>query len=132
MNPAAQQDLARLILRLVLGLCILLHGIAKILHGVSGIEGMLVQKGLPGFLAYGVLVGEVVAPLMVLVGWHARIGAALIAVNMLFAIFLVHMGEVFATNPQSGGWSIELQAMFLFTGVALALLGPGRFSLNQK
>ena len=132
MNAAAQQDAARLILRLVLGLCVLLHGIAKIRHGVGGIEQMLVAKGLPGVLAYGALVGEVLAPLMVIVGWHARIGAALVAVNMLFAIFLVHMGEVFATNPQSGGWAIELQAMFLFTAIALALLGPGRFSVNQK
>jgi putative oxidoreductase len=69
---------------------------------------------------------------MVLAGWHARIGAVLIAVNMLFAIFLVHMGQLFALDPQTGGWAIELQAMFLFTAVALALLGPGRFSLNQK
>ena len=52
--------------------------------------------------------------------------------GLLFALFLVHMGELFALNPQSGGWAIELQAMFLFTAIALALLGPGRFSLNQK
>jgi len=132
MNPAAQQDAARLILRLVLGLCILLHGIAKIRHGVGGIEQMLVANGLPAQLAWGALVGEVLAPLMVLVGWHARIGAALIAINMLFALFLAHRGELFALNAQSGGWAIELQAMFLFTAIALALLGPGRFSLNQK
>ena len=132
MNPAAQQDLARLILRIVLGLCILLHGIAKIRHGVGGIEGMLEAHGLPGILSWGALVGEVVAPLMLLVGWHARIGAALIAVNMLFAIFLAHKAEIFALNAQSGGWAIELQAMFLFTAIALVLLGPGRFSLNQK
>jgi putative oxidoreductase len=132
MNPAAQQDAARLLLRLVLGVCILLHGIAKIRHGVGGIEQMLVANGLPAQLAWGALVGEVLAPLLVLVGWHARIGAALVAINMLFALFLAHRGELFALNPQSGGWAIELQAMFLFTAIALALLGPGRFSLNQK
>jgi putative oxidoreductase len=132
MNAAAQQDAARLILRLVLGICILMHGIAKIRHGVGGIEGMLVARGLPGVLSWGALIGEVLGPIMVLAGWHARIGAALIAINMLFAIFLVHMGQLFALDPQTGGWAIELQAMFLFTAVALALLGPGRFSLNQK
>jgi putative oxidoreductase len=131
MNPAAQQDAARLILRITLGVLVLLHGIAKIKGGVSGIEGMLEARGLPGFLAYGALVGEVLAPLMLIFGWHARIGAALVAVNMLFAIFLVHMGEIFALGPQ-GGSAIELQLMFLFTAVALALLGPGRFSVNQK
>jgi putative oxidoreductase len=132
MNPAAQQDLARLLLRLVLGLCVLLHGIAKIRHGVGPIEQMLVAKGLPSVLAYGALVGEVLAPLMVLVGWHARIGGALIAINMLFALFLVHMGQLFALDGQSGGWAVELQMMFLVTAIAIALLGPGRFSLNQK
>jgi putative oxidoreductase len=132
MNPAAQQDAARLILRLVLGICILLHGIAKIRHGVGGIEGMLEARGLPGILSWGALVGEVLAPLMVIAGWHARIGGVLIAINMLFAIFLAHMGELFAIHPQTGGWAIELQAMFLFTAIALALLGPGRFSINQK
>src|SRR5688500_4068187 len=105
---------------------------AKNRNGVGGIEQMLVANGLPGILSWGALVGEVLAPLMLLVGWHARIGAALIAINMLFAIFLAHMGEVFAINPQSGGWAIELQGMFLFTAIALVLLGPGRFSLNQK
>ena len=131
MNAAAQQDAARLILRITLGVLVLLHGIAKIKGGVEGIEGMLQARGLPGFLAYGVLVGEVLAPLMVIAGWHARIGAALVAVNMLFAIFLVHMGELFALGP-NGGSAVELQLMFLFTAVAIALLGPGRFSVNQK
>ena len=131
MNAAAQQDAARLILRITLGVLVLLHGIAKIKGGVGGIEGMLEARGLPGFLAYGVLVGEVLAPLMVIAGWHARIGAALVAVNMLFALFLVHMGELFALGP-NGGSAVELQLMFLFAAVAIALLGPGRFSVNQK
>ena len=131
MNAAAQQDAARLILRITLGVLILLHGIAKIRGGVGGIEGMLEARGLPGVLAFGAFIGEVLAPLMVIAGWHARIGAALVAVNMLFAIFLVHMGEIFALGPQ-GGSAIELQLMFLFTAVAIALLGPGRFSVNQK
>jgi putative oxidoreductase len=132
MNAAAQQDFARLLLRLVLGVCIVLHGIAKIRHGVGPIEQMLVARGLPGVLSWGALVGEVVAPLLVILGLYARVGAVLIAINMLFALFLVHMGQVFSLNGQTGGWSLELQAMFLFTAIALALLGPGRFSVNQK
>jgi putative oxidoreductase len=131
MNAAAQQDLARLILRLVLGVCILLHGIGKILHGVQPIAQMLEAHGLPGVLSWGALVGEVIAPLMVIAGLHARIGGALIAINMIFALFLVHTGELFALNG-NGGWAIELQAMFLFTAIAVMLLGPGRFSVNQK
>lgn len=124
-------DIGRLILRLVLGICVLLHGIAKLTGGVGGIAGMLGKAGLPGFLAYGVYVGEVIAPILLILGLYSRVGAWIIVINMLFAIGLVHTGELFGLN-QSGGWAIELQAMFLFTAVAIALIGPGRFAINAK
>lgn len=130
MNQAAMQDLGRLLLRVALGALILVHGIAKLRGGMSGIEGMVEAQGLPGVLAYGVLVGEVVAPLMLLAGFHARIGAVLIAINMLFAIALAHMGELGQFN-RSGGWALELQGMFLGTAIAIALLGSGRYGINQ-
>lgn len=131
MSTFADNDLARLILRVTLGVLILLHGIAKITGGVSGIEGMIEGAGLPGFLAYGVYIGEVLAPLMLIAGFYARIGAALIAVNMLVAIALVHTGEIFL-RTDNGGWALELQGMFLFTAIALALSGPGRLGINQR
>lgn len=131
MNQAATQDLGKLVLRVALGVLVLLHGIAKLQHGLGGVQGMVAAQGLPAFLAYGVLVGEVVAPLMVIAGFHARIGAALVAVNMLVAIALAHMGDLASLNRQ-GGWALELQGMFLATAVAVALLGPGRWSVNQR
>ena len=131
MNQAAMQDLGRLLLRLALGALVLLHGIAKLRGGMSGIEGMVVAQGLPGFLAYGVLVGEVLAPLMLLLGFHARIGAVLVAVNMLFAIALAHLWQLGELNGQ-GGWALELQGMFLGTAIAIALLGPGRYGIHNR
>ena len=131
MNANTQHDLAKLLLRVTLGVLILLHGIAKLNGGLSGITGMVEAQGLPGFLGYAVLIGEVVAPLMVIAGFHARIGAVLIALNMVVAIVLVHMGELGSLNGQ-GGWALELQGMFLATAVAIALLGPGRFSANGR
>lgn len=131
MNQNAQNDFARFLLRIALGALVLLHGIAKLRGGMGYIEETVVAHGLPGVLAYGVLLGEVLGPLMLLLGLYARAGAALIAINMLFAIGLVHRAELF-TLGQSGGWALELQGMFLFTAIALALLGPGRFSLNDK
>ena len=131
MNAATQSDLGKLVLRLALGILILLHGIAKLTGGIGGIVGMVEGAGLPGVLGYGALVGEVLGPLMLILGFRARIGAALIAINMLFAIGLAHMGEL-ASLGQSGGWALELQGMFLFTAIALVFLGPGRFSVNQR
>ncbi|KFN44875.1 DoxX family protein [Arenimonas oryziterrae] len=131
MNQAALQDAGKLILRVALGALILLHGIAKITGGVGGIGQMLQSAGLPAQLAWGALVGEVLAPLLVIAGFHARIGAALIVVNMLFALWLVHMSQLTQLNEQ-GGWALELQGMYLFGALAVALMGPGRHSVNQR
>jgi putative oxidoreductase len=125
------EDIGRLVLRLTLGILILLHGLAKISGGVSGISGMLTGIGLPAGLAYGVYLGEVLAPLLVILGFYARIGALIIVVNMLFAIGLVHMKDLFILT-KTGGWGIELQAFFLLTAVAVFLIGPGRYAVNRR
>ena len=131
MNGSTQHDLGKLILRITLGVLILLHGIAKLKGGVGGIEDMLAGHGLPRELAYGAFLGEVLGPLLLIVGYYARIGAVLIAVNMLFAFALAHMGDLGQLSDQ-GGWALELQGMFLGTAIALALIGPGRFGINSR
>jgi putative oxidoreductase len=125
------EDSGKLILRLSLGALILMHGIGKITNGIDWLGPMLEANGLPVFLKYGVYVGELVAPLMVIAGFHTRIGAWLIAVNMLFAIGLAHWGEL-AIIEKSGGLKIEKQYMFFFSAIALALIGGGRYGVNQK
>ncbi len=116
---------------LTLGILILFHGVGKILQGIDPIQGMVSGMGLPGFLAYGVYLGEVLGPVLLVLGFHARIGAGLIAINMVVAILLAHTGDLLSLSPQ-GGWRLELQGMFLATALALVLIGPGRFSINQR
>ncbi|MFE8073286.1 DoxX family protein [Marinobacteraceae bacterium S3BR75-40.1] len=123
-------DIAKLLLRITLGCLILLHGINKLIHGIGGIEAMVAQHGIPAFFAFGVYIGEVVAPLMIILGISTRVGAGLIAFNMFIAILLVHLGQLAQLGPH-GGWAIELQAMFLVTAIAIALLGPGRWRLHS-
>lgn len=124
-------DIGKLVLRLTLGILTLLHGIAKMRYGVSGIEGMVVGHGLPGFLAYGVFIGEVFAPLLLIFGFYARIGGLIIAINMLVAIALAHTSQLLMIS-KTGGWELELQGFFLFTAIAVALIGPGKFGINRK
>lgn len=131
MNDNARADLGKLVLRLALGVLVLLHGIAKLKGGLAGIVGMVEAQGLPGFIGYGVLVGEVLAPVLVILGLYARIGGLLIALNMLAALALVHLGQFGQLNEQ-GGWALELQGMYLATAVAIALFGPGAYSVNRK
>lgn len=124
-------DIGKLILRMTLGILLLLHGIAKITGGISGIEKMLEGIGLPSSLALGVYVGEVLAPLLVIIGFYSRVGAALIAVNMVVAIVLAHPADLLLLD-RSGGWALELQGFFLFTALSILLMGPGRFSINRR
>jgi len=129
LNSNTLTEIGKLILRLTLGILILFHGLDKLVHGIGPIHEMVTGRGLPGFLAYGVYLGEILGPLLLVAGFHARIGAGLIAINMVIAILLAHTGDLLGLSPH-GGWRLELQGMFLFTALSLMLMGPGRFSLN--
>jgi putative oxidoreductase len=125
------EDLGRLILRVTLGLLILLHGISKLRGGIGFLTPMLQGIGLPPWIAYGAYLGEVAGPIMVILGVFTRIGAFLIFANMVFALVLAHSGDLLKMTPQ-GGWALELQAMFLFTALALVLMHPGRYALTRR
>lgn len=127
----ASEDFGKFILRVTLAVLILLHGVAKIMNGVSGIEGMVTKIGLPPAFAYLVYVGEVLAPLLVLVGLMTRPAALLIAINMVFAVVLAHTQDLFSMT-KTGGWALELQGMFLAAALAVAFLGAGRYSLGGQ
>jgi putative oxidoreductase len=128
-QKARSDDAGKLVLRAALSILILFHGFAKITGGVGFITGLVAKAGLPPALGYLVLVGEVLAPLMVLLGLWARAGAMIIAFNMLIALLLVHTGDFFRIND-TGGWAVELQVLLLAAAVAVALLGAGRYSIQ--
>ena len=133
--PAARDtagvDAALLILRVVLGLLILLHGINKLPPPPEFLITALSARGLPSVLAYGVYLGEIVGPILIIIGIWTRVGALLIVANMIVALLVAHTGDLFHLNKQ-GGYQLELQAMFLFTAVALALTGAGRYSVGGR
>jgi len=123
--------LGKLILRLTVGVMMLFHGVAKITNPatVDHIAGALSGSGLPSILAYGVYVGEVIAPLMIIFGFFSRYGAMLIVINMVFAILLMHMNDIFALTDH-GGWRLELQGFYLFGALAIMFLGSGRHAFK--
>jgi putative oxidoreductase len=124
-------DFGKLVLRLTLGILILLHGIAKVVAGPAFVLGLMAKSGLPSSLGYLVYVGEVLAPLLLIIGLWTRLAALVIVGNMIVAVFLVHLGQ-FGQLTSSGGWALELQAFYLFTALALAMLGAGRYSLGGR
>lgn len=122
-------DFGKLLLRLCVGGLMLFHGIHKLQHGYGFVEKMLLNNALPGYLSHGILVGEVLAPLMVLLGFATRIAALVESFVMVMAIYLVHMDELWSFG-QHGGYALELQAMYFFGSLALVFLGAGRYSLG--
>lgn len=127
---ATRSDQGLLVLRLTIAGLLLVHGVSKLGSGVDWIGGMLADLGLPGFLAYGAYVGEIVAPVLVLVGFLTRPAALVIGLQMVAAILLAKRDAIFTINPRSGGLAIELELLFLLGAVAIALLGSGRHAVR--
>lgn len=121
-------DLGKLLLRLTLGGLLLFHGEFKLVHGVGWIAQLLHQHGLPGFLAWGAWTGEIIAPLMLIVGLMTRPAAFIVAVNMVVATLLVKTGALWHRTGV-GAWSLETEALFLLGALVIMLLGAGRFTL---
>ncbi len=121
-------DAALLLARLGVGGMMLLHGIGKLTGGIVWLEQLLQLNGMPAFLAYGVYLGEIVAPLMLIVGFAVRPAAFILLVNMVFAVGLTHADDLWLLSPQ-GGWMLEVQGLYMLFAVMLMLAGGGRFSV---
>ncbi|EGT3572755.1 DoxX family protein [Citrobacter sp. ANG330] len=122
------EDLGKFLLRLAVGGLMLFHGLHKLFAGIDGISGMLIAKGFPGFIAYGVLVGEVIAPCLIILGILTRPAALVLAFTMIVAWLMVGMNETWALD-KTGAWAIESLVYFFIGALAVAFLGAGRFSL---
>jgi len=123
-------DVGLLVLRIAIGAMMLFHGIAKF-KGVSGIHEMIEATGLPGFLAYGVYLTEIVAPILILIGFRTRLASIIYAFGVLFALFLVHLGDIFTLNAH-GGWGVELLGLYLFGATALVCTGGGKLAISTS
>lgn len=124
-------DLGFLLLRISLGITMLFYGISKLVLGAAFIEEHLISLGLPGFLYHGVFVGEIIAPLLIVVGWRTRLAALVYAFNMLCALLLMKTGDILALNSY-GGWAIDMIVLYILGGLALYFTGAGRFALSTK
>src|SRR5690606_39693209 len=93
-------DVGLLIFRLTLGILMLMHGIHKLINGVDSIKGMLAEVGLPGFLAYGVHLGETLAALLLIVGFRTRLAAVAYTGVTVVAFLMAHIDPLFALGDR--------------------------------
>lgn len=125
------EHIGKLILRLTVGGLMIFHGTAKLINGIGGMHKLMENHGLPSFIAYGVYLGEVVAPLLLIVGFRSRFASLFVISTMLVAIFLAHFSDIL-TLGEGGGWGIELQALYLFGATAILFLGSGKYAVSSS
>jgi len=121
---------ALFILRIVLGLTFLIHGIAKFQMGLGNVAGWFESIGVAGVLGYVVAFIELIGGVALILGFGTRVISALLAFVMLGAIFTVKLPAGFMGNGQTAGY--ELDVALLSVALALCLSGSQLFALDNK
>jgi putative oxidoreductase len=122
-------DVALLVLRLALAAVLLYHGLPKVMNfgaTVGGFQGMHVPA--PTLTAAFAVLAEVIGGILILMGVAVDIAGILVIIDMLGAIVTVHLPNGF--DFTKGGW--EHPFTVLVMALALALAGPGRYSVGVK
>ena len=127
------------VLRLVLGVVFLAHGSQKMLgwfggYGFTATMGFFTQTAhIPAVFAFLAIAAEFFGGLGLIVGLLSRIAAFGITVNMLVAIFMVHLPNGLFMNwtGQQQGEGFEYHLLVLAITVALMIRGGGAFSLDR-
>ena len=116
-------DLALLILRVGFGGFMLTHGIPKInmLSNPSDF-GDPIGIGATASLILA-LIGEVIAPIMIIIGFKTKWAAIPAAITMFVAAFVVHAKDSLATK--------EHALLFFIAFVVIFLTGAGKFSIDK-
>lgn len=117
-------NLALLILRLGFGGFMLTHGIPK-LNMLSNPADFGDPIGLgPTLSLILALIGEVVAPIFIIIGFKTKLATIPCIITMAVAAFIVHAKDDLGTK--------EHALLYMFAFVAIFLAGAGKFSIDKK
>ena len=119
------QPLGLLVLRLVIGLIMTAHGWQKIHNGPGHFVQMVHGMGLPEWLGYLAIAAEFGGGILLMLGFATRIAAAFVLVDMLVALFTVHLHK--GLTGQGGK---ELPLSMAAIAFALILFGAGEMSID--
>jgi putative oxidoreductase len=125
------ENLGKLVLRLGVGGLVLFHGVHKLLTGLDPVKSLLVAHKLPEALSYMVYLGEIVGPVLIILGLFTRVGAFLIAIEVLALVALSGVSQVLALTPD-GSYALETEGLFFTAALAIMLIGAGRISLSRS
>jgi len=125
-----QLDIAKLILRLSLGVMFIAHGLLKVLvFTLPGTVGFFESVGFPGWMAYVVTVAEVGGGVLLILGFETR-KVALALIPVLLGAPYVHLGTGWVFSNENGGWEYPL--FLTLVTIVQAMLGSGQYSLRDE
>jgi putative oxidoreductase len=117
-----------LVLRLALGLMFLAHAYLKYsVFTVPGFAGFLGQQGLPGALAWPIILAETLGGLAILLGFYGRF-ASLVLLPVLLGALAVHAPNGWLFTATNGGW--EYPAVLAALALAHGLIGDGALAVR--
>lgn len=114
------------IMRVVMGILFLAHGISKFQMGLENVEAWFDSVGVPGFLAYFVATLELVGGIMLIIGLFTRY------VSIIFTIMLI--GAIVTTKLSvgllgEGGYEMDLA--FILVTLYLSVSERTPLSIDQ-
>ncbi len=130
-STPTRYDLAITIVRVVVGIAFFMHGYQKLFQmGIGGVGGFFGNLGIPaaGLMAAIVTFVELLGGLALILGIGTRLAALLLLLDMLTAMFLVHISNGFFVSNNG----IELVFILAGACVALLLSGSTRYSLDEQ
>jgi len=118
-------SIASTIMRVVLGIIFLAHGIDKLQMGLSNVDGYFSSVGVPGFLAYVAVALELVGGVLLIVGLFTRYVSALFAIMLIAAIFMMKLSAGLLGSDGAPGYELDLSliviAIYLVLGEGSSL-----------
>jgi putative oxidoreductase len=132
-------DVALLVLRVVLGVVFFPHGMQKLIgwfggYGFAGTMDMFTDKmGIPAVFAFLAIMAEGLGSLGLITGLLTRVAAFGIAVNMAVAVYMLHFQHGFFMNwfGNQKGEGYEYHLLVIAIAVALMIRGGGKWSVDQ-
>jgi putative oxidoreductase len=124
-----KNEIGAFILRVTLGAIFFIHGIVKFQGGIENTVGWFSSIGLPGFMAYGVALLEIIGGVALIIGFATRYVSALYALLMIGAIIKVKLSVGLLGNGQMAGYELDLA--FLAMAVFLAITNKSFLAVDN-
>lgn len=123
------QPLALLLMRLALGAIMVAHGYHKVFGGLQHHAHMVASMGIPAWLGYVSAFTEFLGGLLILAGFFTRAAAVAVCINLIVAIWKVHLHNGLMGSPDHPGYEFPLAVATL--AFALIFFGGGPIAIDH-